>query len=410
MKKFIVCLMAGVLCGLGVSAQSTLGGLYQVVTSTTDFATGDTIILVSYDAEKKVYAMGTYDSKEGNAFHAVNIGTTTADCLPPTITLDAANTAGEVYEYKVIVHKTKGGALDYVNLQDKDGKYVQADGTSLKLSNTASSTLEKWVPYLLDNDNFPYEAVCLKYYMEGMKFISYTPPYGFKNYSGASVGGAYYMRAYCYKKIATNETLRIGDTGYATMYYGSNDVELPDGTTAYTINVTKEGDKYKLNRSSIGTTVPHGTAVVVKGEPNTDYHPTIYSAAATEAKGLASVEGNMLYGTDTEAMQSNGDGYYFKLTNHATKGVGFYWGENDGAAFTNKAHKAYLFLPAEMAPASISDIPFSSMEEDGVTLVEEVRSPETQDMTKSVYDLKGCRADAKGKGLRILNGKKLIMK
>lgn len=97
MKKFIVCLMAGVLCGISVSAQSTLGGLYQIVTSTTDFATGDTIILVSYDAEKNVYAMGTYDSEEENAFHAVNIGTTTADdYLPPTITLDAANTAGGV--------------------------------------------------------------------------------------------------------------------------------------------------------------------------------------------------------------------------------------------------------------------------------------------------------------------------
>lgn len=410
MKKFIVGLAAGVLCGLGVSAQSTLGGLYQVVTSTTDFATGDTIILVSYDAEENVYAMGTYDSEEENAFHAVNIiGTTTADYLPPTIALDAANTAGEVYEYKVIVNKTKGGALDYVNLQDKDGKYVHADGTSMTLSNTSPGNLDKWVPYIYsDNDNFPYEAVCFQ--LKGLQqFISYAPPYGFKNYN-KPFGSAYYMRAYCYKKIATNETLRIGETGYATMYYGSNDVELPDGTTAYTINVTKEGDKYKLNRSSIGTTVPHGTAVVVKGEPNTDYHPTIYSAAATEAKGLTSVEGNMLHGTDTEEMQSNGDGYYFKLTNHATKGVGFYWGENDGAAFTNKAHKAYLFLPAEMAPASISDIPFSSMEEGGVTLVKEVRSTETQDMTKSVYDLKGRRVDEKGKGLRIQNGKKLIMK
>ena len=410
MKKFIVGLAAGVLCGLGVSAQSTLGGLYQVVTSTTDFATGDTIILVSYDAEKNVYAMGTYDSEEENAFHAVKIGTTTADdYLPPTITLDAANTAGEVYEYKVIVNKTKGGALDYVNLQDKDGKYVHADGTSMTLSNTSPGNLDKWVPYIYsDNDNFPYEAVCFQ--LKGLQqFISYAPPYGFKNYN-KPFGSAYYMRAYCYKKIATNETLRIGETGYATMYYGSNDVELPDGLTAYTMNVTKEGGEYKLHMNNIGTTVPHGTGVIVKGTANTDYYPTIYSATATTARGLSAVAENMLHGTDTEAMQSNGDGYYFKLTNHATKGVGFYWGEDEGAAFTNKAHKAYLFLPAEMAPASISDIPFSSMEEDGVTLVEEVRSTETQNMTKSVYDLKGRRVDAKGKGLRIVNGKKLIMK
>lgn len=395
MKKFIVGLAAGVLCGLGVSAQSTLGGLYQVVTSTTDFATGDTIVLVSYDAEKNVYAMGTYDSEEENAFHAVNIGTTTAD-LPSTITLDAANTAGEVYEYKVEKSKSK--------IALKNGtKYVSIDGTSLIQANSSF----EWTPYLYSEvPKYPYEGVCL---YSNSKWLSYTPPYGFKNY-GDAMPPSYCMRAYCYKKIATNETLRIGETGYATMYYGSNDVELPDGTTAYTINVTKEGDKYKLNRSSIGTTVPRGTAVVVKGEPNTDYHPTIYSATATTARGLSAVAENMLHGTDTEAMQNNGDGYYFKLTNHATKGVGFYWGEDEGAAFTNKAHKAYLFLPAGMAPASIGDIPFSSMEEDGVTLVEEVRSTETQDMTKSVYDLKGCRTDAKGNGLRIVNGKKLIMK
>jgi len=399
MKKFIVCLMAGVLCGISVSAQSTLGGLYQVITSTSDFAAGDTVILVSYDESKNMYAMGTYDGDD--AFYAINIGTTTADYLPSTITLNAANTAGKVYEYRI------GKSSSTVSLRN-GGNYVTGGDANSNL--TQSSSVCYWTPYKYSNEvNYPYNAVCLKP-NKGAKFISYTPTYGFKNYASSPVVGQYLMRAYCYKKVGTNNAFRIGSTGYATMYYGNNDVELPEGLTAYTMNVTKKGGKFKLHMNNIGTTVPHGTGVIVKGTANTDYYPTIYSAAATKANGLTSVEGNMLHGTDTEEMQSNGDGYYFKLTNHATKGVGFYWGEDGGAAFTNKAHKAYLFLPAEMAPASISDIPFSSMEEGGVTLVKEVRSTETQDMTKSVYDLKGRRVDAKGKGLRILNGKKLIMK
>ena len=281
MKKFIVCLMAGVLCGISVSAQSTLGGLYQVVTSTTDFAVGDTIILVSYDAEKNVYAMGTYDDEEENAFHAINIGKTTADYLPPTITLDAANTTGEVYEYRTMLYKNKSDVLETIGLKDINGEYVHADGTALALSASTSGNSHKWTPHVYsESERYPYNAVCLRI---GVKYIIYSPSYGFKCYSDTPVGGAYYMQGYCYKKVGTNNAFRIGSTGYATMYYGSNDVELPDGLTAYTMSVTKEGGEYKLHMNNIGTTVPHGTGVIVKGTANTDYYPTIYSAAATTA-------------------------------------------------------------------------------------------------------------------------------
>lgn len=138
----------------------------------------------------------------------------------------------EVYEYRIGIKNSTVSLRNGTN-------YVAGSDENSNL--TQSSSVCYWTPYKYSNDeNFPYNAVCLRP-NKSAKFISYTSFYGFKNYSDASVGGAYYMRAYCYKKIATNETLRIGDTGYATMYYGSNDVELPDGTTAYTINVTKEG-------------------------------------------------------------------------------------------------------------------------------------------------------------------------
>lgn len=397
MKKFIVCLMAGVLCGISVSAQSTLGGLYQVITSTSDFAAGDTVILVSYDESKNMYAMGTYNSSDGNAFYAINIGTTTADYLPSTITLDAANTSGNVYEYRV------GKSSSTVSLRN-GGNYVKGSDDNSNL--TLFATACYWTPYKYSGDeNYPYNAVCLRP-NKSAKFISYTPIYGFKNYASSPVVGQYLMRAYCYKKIGTNNVFRIGSTGYATMYYSSNDVELPEGLTAYTMSVTKEGGEFKLHMNNIGTTVPHGTGVIVKGTANTDYYPTIYSATATTARGLSAVAGNMLHGTDSEALQSNGSGNYFKLADHATKGVGLYWGAENGAAFTNSAHKAYLFLPDEVLQSSISGIPFSELE-GGVTLTLTTEEDDNG-MEKKAYDVAG--RTMQGRGLSITGGKKIMKK
>lgn len=402
MKKTIIGLTAYVLYGLCMSAQSTLGGLYQVITSTSDFTAGDTIILVSYDESKNMYAMGTYNGSEGNAFYAINIGTTTADYLPSTITLDAANTSGNAYEYRTVIYKDS----HTIGLKDVNDEFVY--GTTSNTNLTLSATGTKWIPSKYeDNDNYPYNAVCLR--IDASRYVSYTPPYGFRNYANA-VAPNYCMRAYCYKKVGTNNVFRIGSTGYATMYYGSNDVELPDGLTAYTMNVTKEGGEYKLHMNNIGTSVPHGTAVLISGEANTDYYPTIYSATATIANDWSSVEGNMLHGTDTDALQSNGSGNYFKLADHATKGVGFYWGAADGAAFTNKAHKAYLFLPEELVSASLSDIPFSLIE-DGATLVQITKAIDNNKTTLPLYDAAGKRmTDRRIDAVRITGGKKIMGK
>ena len=404
MKKTIIGLTAYMLYGLCMSAQSTLGGLYQVITSTSDFTAGDTIILVSYDESKNMYAMGTYNSS--NAFHAINIGTTTADYLPSTISLDAANTSGNVYEYKV-QEKTVSKGKYYVTLKSGSSYiYSDTDDANTYLTLGSSRTWETINLYDINSSLYKYDGISLR--LGNNKMIGYS--IASNCFQKKTLSSSNYTLAYCYKKVATNQLFRIGSTGYATMYYSSNDVELPDGLTAYTINVTKEGGNYKLHINNIGTSVPHGTAVLISGEANTDYYPTIYSATATIANDWSSVEGNMLHGTDTDAMQSNGSGNYFKLADHATKGVGFYWGAADGAAFTNKAHKAYLFLPEELVSASLSDIPFSLIE-DGATLVQITKAVDNNKTTLPLYDAAGKRmTDRRIDAVRITGGKKIMGK
>jgi hypothetical protein len=52
---------------------------------------------------------------------------------------------------------------------------------------------------------------------------------------------------------------------------------------------------------------------------------------------------NCLKGTQTEQMITAEAGYvYYQFANDDTDGLGWYWGADNGGAFTNGAHKAYL--------------------------------------------------------------------
>ncbi|MBQ2533951.1 MAG: hypothetical protein II546_00650, partial [Prevotella sp.] len=214
--------------------------------------------------------------------------------------------------------------------------------------------------------------------------------------------------ALCYKKVSPTSPFSItfNETGYATMYYANNDVELADGMQAFTLSLVEDGGVYKLRFNSIGTTIPHGTAVMIKGSPNTEYHPTLYSVAATTANGLTPLnDDNVLYGTEAEELQSNGDGRYYKLANDPTKGMRFYWGAANGAAFTNSAHKAYLFIPAS-SPASItSEFLFA----DDATAVGSISENNNANKAKKIYDITGrAQGNSHSNAINIVNNKKFI--
>ena len=390
-KKALFC----VLCTLALNSKAdTNGGSYQVITSTDDFSNDDVIIIVAYDESKNMFAMGTYN--DDNAFHAINIGTTTAEYLPEIISINDVNSNGNAYEYRVTTSSND------IILRDGDN-YVSSDKNSSSLKLSASSC--KWTPQILNNSNFPYEAVCLG--LKGdVRYITYSPTYKFKDYVNSPSSSEYIMRGYCYKKISSTFSLTFNKTGYATMYYENNDVELAEGMKAFTLSLVSDGGVYKLRFNDIGTTVPHGTAVMIKGTPNTEYHPTLYSVAATTANGLTPLnDDNVLYGTEAEELQSNGDGRYYKLANDPTKGMRFYWGAPNGAAFTNLAHKAYLFIPAS-SPASL-DSEFLFI--DDATAIGRISEYDNTDNAKKIYDITGrAQGNSHSNAINIVNNKKFI--
>lgn len=129
--------------------------------------------------------------------------------------------------------------------------------------------------------------------------------------------------------------INISDVGVGT-YYLSLPFKMPEGVTGKTISGAAGGKLTIGETYSAGDVVPAGTALLVEGSEGS------YAPFVAESDLLAPA--NLLSGSDV-AETTTGGGKYYKLANDATKGLGFYWAVDGGAAFTNGAHKAYLVLP-----------------------------------------------------------------
>ena len=141
---------------------------------------------------------------------------------------------------------------------------------------------------------------------------------------------------------------KIKVEGKATLYYGDRNLIVTADITATTYKIA-DNTLQEVSVYQTGDVIPAGTGVVLNGENNRTY--IFYPSDET---GTPSV-GSMLRGTDEDALTTGGDAYYMlSRDKESTEGsVGFYFAKPDGAAFVNKAHRAYLAVTADEAPASM---------------------------------------------------------
>lgn len=193
-------------------------------------------------------------------------------------------------------------------------------------------------------------------------------------------------------------TVTIGQSKYASLYYENQALVVPQGVEAYTYKLN--GDKVEESYMyAADETIPAGTAVILKGEPNN------YSFAFSTETGDVDSE-NILMGTDSDTqLEADANSYFYKLSlNKAEElsSIGFYWGAADGAAFTNKAHKAYLKV-AKSAGAKFYRF-------DGeTTAIENVQTAQP-DANAPMYNVAGQRVSKNYKGVVIQNGRKYVVK
>ena len=208
-------------------------------------------------------------------------------------------------------------------------------------------------------------------------------------------GGEGWHHNVFYVTPTTSVTVPLAPTGYGTYYNSVCGVTLPAGAEAYIMadgapTYTKIAD----GNNGSHNTVPADVAMLLKG--------TSSVALALDNEITGSVGSNLLKGSDVSATTTGGSTYY-KLTYGSEPGhediFGWYWGEDEGAAFTSPAHKAWLALSA--SARAFVDLPG-----DETTGIKSMNNGQFDN--GAVYDLQGRRVAQPTKGLYIVNGKKVI--
>ena len=198
--------------------------------------------------------------------------------------------------------------------------------------------------------------------------------------------------------IISEDFITIGSTGYATLYYSGRAIKIPTGLTAYTMKV-ENGKIVKSRAYSEGETLPKATAVILRGKQGK------YNLDTSTEEGTTD-NNNQLKGSDTKANTTgnNGDYYFYMLANKDGEGVGFYWGAENGAAFLNGEHKAYLAIPKTDTYGSAAK-PCYVFAEDAATAIGKTSDNETKPAS---YTLDGRLCPRGAKGIVISNGRKTI--
>lgn len=193
--------------------------------------------------------------------------------------------------------------------------------------------------------------------------------------------------------------------GYATYYNDNLGVTIPEGIDAKcgVITDVNNGALTIDYRYVAGAEIPAGNAVLVKAGKAMQI-PLIVSKHTSNV-----IAENMLKGLATTGdFIADPDYKYYKLAynNYNTKeGLGFYFGAENGGAFTVPAGMAYLAVPRSMAVKCF-------LLDGSATGIEGIEAGQTAGAVKTVYTLDGRKVEAQKlpKGIYIVNGKKVIVK
>ena len=152
-----------------------------------------------------------------------------------------------------------------------------------------------------------------------------------------------------------------------------------------------------------GYYVPANTGVLIQSLTNTVtyYYPYEEAAVSLPANQLKAAPAG---GT----INAEKDHVYYKLAynNYSAKtGLGFYWGAENGGAFSLKAGTAYLDVTTNAEPL-VKGFCFSGT----TTGINNIDATETG-KTREIYNLAGQKVNAMTKaGLYIVNGKKIVIR
>lgn len=375
---------------------TNMGGTYVKVTDYTQVKDKDIVIFASHSTqndkdEVRIMTTASLDLQGRFGFYTYE-NNEVDNGMPASITLSEVNKENYPYEYVVNWTKTQSAA-QYLSLQDINGKYIE----ETKGSNNSMCLSEK------ENKNSAVRNGNISGYVifdTGEKMLLCLNNANQNGYF-TNLGGRqnYTNDVDIYRKV---HEVSLSEDGFATFYYGSNDVILPAGMKAYTYQL--DGEKLTYSHEfdgDRGDVVPHSTGVILKGSPNTTYTMDVKNTQTDNSYE------NVLRGTDDNvSTKSDGDAdnsKYYAFCN-GDKGLGFYFANDNGAAFVNTAHKAYLCLEDEVASKGFT-MSLPGYTPTDVRICESVSETLRSNTSNEWHDLTGRRVSKPMKGMYIRDGK-----
>lgn len=208
------------------------------------------------------------------------------------------------------------------------------------------------------------------------------------------------------------ERITLNANGYASLYLGNENCEVPAGCTAYIVKGSKQGagsyPDADIKAFAAGSIIPKQTAFILenlnaKGQ-TIGYHAHV---SGTEVD----VSGNQLVGSATET-EFSGTGYRYYIFSSGSLGQGFYHqGTRKGESIKVKAHRAGLRLPVTghgLAPAKAFVFDFEAAKQKLITGISVHPTPDATPKDDVIYDLQGRRVTHPTRGIYIVNGKKIM--
>ena len=195
-----------------------------------------------------------------------------------------------------------------------------------------------------------------------------------------------------------------GTKCYST-FSSSKPFVVPEGLTVYEIEIQSDGTmNVEDNTYTTGETVPANTGVMVSATDGGNYVVNISKEAGTSKLGTNNaLRPSGDNGITADEMAGETGCKFYRLTMHNGEKIGFWWGNEKGAAFAVGPNKAYLAVPASVAGAR-NGFTF----DDEATGISQIENGKLK--IENCYDLQGRKVSKPGKGLYIVNGKKVVIK
>lgn len=361
---------------------------YKKITSSDELVDGGQYVIVYTEGKKglKAGASNVDDATPANVVIETNGTITTANAAAMT----------------EITFEHNADANYYLSIgNSKYIKAVNSTKTDLNVA-TGKDNNALWTIDFDAEGNVEITSVAYK-----TRGIFYKTTNSFKNYATSNRGDAGYPAIQLYQKVGEMPIAKA--TGYVSTYVADFAYVMPKHITGHRVkSAAQQGVISTEKVFSAGDEVPALTPLLIKSdedyaETSKNYNPAVLNKTVDAYEGDNMLEYRRTAQGLTNTMKDESV-YYYKLAIKSGN-VGFYWGAENGAAFTmTKPSTAYLTVPQSISVQGF----VLNLEEGETTGIATVVTNEDA----PIYNLQGIRMNGKNlpKGIYIQGGKKFLVK